>query len=122
MPPDQSFIVCGQGADIWDRVEFDGVFATPGALNVSDLQAWGSDTGVLLTWRPFRGATSYNIYRAPEGLPIDQVDPFELEQVNEQPVKQSSFADMSPSLDPGFHHLRGPSLPPQQSEASRLSC
>jgi regulation of enolase protein 1 (concanavalin A-like superfamily) len=91
--------------DTMSTVEFDNVSATPGLISVAGLQAGGNDKGVLLTWKPLKGAQGYNIYRGPAGSQIEGAKVDQLVKLNTDPVKEASFTDNSDTLVAGQNQV-----------------
>jgi regulation of enolase protein 1 (concanavalin A-like superfamily) len=88
-----------------DTVEFDNVAVLPGVTAVSGVQACGNDNGVLLQWKPLKGAQSYNVYRGPEGVDIRAAKADQLQKINADIVSQGSFTDNSSGLRAGGRYV-----------------
>jgi len=86
-------------------VEFQDVSVNPGQVQVAGLQACGNDRGVLLTWKPVNGATSYNVYRGAPNVGLSSVKPEQLAKINTDAVAQASFTDLSDAIQSGARQV-----------------
>jgi regulation of enolase protein 1 (concanavalin A-like superfamily) len=104
-----------------DTVEFDNVAALPGVTAVAGVQACGSENGVLLQWKPLKGAQSYNLYRGPESLEISAVKLEQLQKINADTVSQASFTDNSGDLKPGARYVYAVAAVTNGQEGARVA-
>lgn len=81
--------------------EWDNVSVNPGQTQVYGLQACSNENGVLLTWKPLKGAQSYNIYRGPAGVALADLKQDQLQKINADTVAQASYSDTGDALAPG---------------------
>jgi regulation of enolase protein 1 (concanavalin A-like superfamily) len=74
--------------------QFDNLSVAPGASLVYGITHCGGDKAVMLSWKPLKGATSYNLYRAAAG----ETDPTKFVKVNDKDVTGTTFTDTATDL------------------------
>jgi hypothetical protein len=97
--------VMPHGADTTMTTTWDNIAVGEGQTQVTGLQACGNDNGVLLTWKPLKGAKSYVVARGPAGAGFGAVKLDQLSMINTDAVTQASFTDNSNTLQPGARHV-----------------
>jgi hypothetical protein len=93
------------GAETTMTTTWDNIAVSEGQTQVTGLQACPSDKGVLLTWKPLKGAKSYVVARGPAGVGFNAVKLDQIQMINTDAVAQASYSDLSESLQPGARQV-----------------